>query len=204
MWWSSEVQLSKIYYSLIFYTYSKASPSYFIHVEPNFTKPSASELYITARESGYGNDVHSSKNGLAHGKRISGFPSKGLYNTNSLYLQRLQNQISESCQLCGQQALWNLVHTHWRSGSQWLIMILKWKIIKDRFTFFSSQVHICTLKLFLLAVIILPSHTGQLKYLFLMRFQCKWWRKSTVCKNTVEMLIKLKQSFRLFPNLQYF
>lgn len=50
------------------------------------------------------------------------FHRKGLCYTRSLYLQRLQNQISESCQLSGQQAFWNLVHAHWHSGSQWLII----------------------------------------------------------------------------------
>lgn len=61
------------------------------------------------------------QNGFVHNKHICAFPSKGLYYTNRLYLQRLQNQISESCQLSGQQALWNLVHPHWQSGSQWLV-----------------------------------------------------------------------------------
>lgn len=100
----------------LLYIFKSLSFTFHTTVVSNFTKPLVSVLYIIPWVSYYGNDVH--------GNHISAFPSKGLHFTNSLYLQSLQNQISESCQLSCQQAFWNLVHTHWHSGSQWLIIIL--------------------------------------------------------------------------------
>lgn len=119
---SSEVQLSKIYYSLIFYTYSTASPSHLKQL-CNQISQSRQPVYSALQLGNHVTVMMSTvQNGLAHSKCICAFPSKGLYYTNSLYLQRQQRQISESCQRSGQQAFWNLVHTDRNSGSQWLIM----------------------------------------------------------------------------------